>query len=700
MNKLRLFLLIALLSLANISLAESNDLFPFVLPWDDNTKNITDVSSWNKKPIGKEDCLSIKNGHIYSDSKRIKFIGVNMTFSANFPNHYDAEKIAQRMAKFGINCVRFHHMDTRAYPDGLLNKDFLSINQEQIDKLDYFIYQLKQNGIYSDINLHVARKYPNLPKWDGMPEAYKGVDLFYPDMINMQKNYAKDILTHLNPYTGLKYVEDPCIAVVEINNENSLIREWWALRTINRDNTPSLYISELEYQWNKWLQRKYIDNALLNKKWKTLNYTIGNIKAIEPYDKINNEIKVDWIQFLVEKETNYYNSMYDYIKNNLHSKSLIIGTQNCFSPFITQKKMDIIDSHSYWQHPVFPGRAWDLNNWYINNISMTGENNGGCISELAQFNVVNKPFFVTEYNHSAPNTFSSETFLLLSAYAAFQDWDGIFAFDYMQIKNYNSQKINGFFDISQNPSKMSSLIPSFALFRRMDVKPAKEIKSIFVPDKEIIDKMVTVKTSWISTTVFGLKGNNALKHRIGFSLFPLVTHDNSTEEVTNNNVINSDTNELFWDKQNKNLIIDTPLSKAFIGRAERNKIIRFKDDISIKILKTKQDWAAITMTQMNCNKFNNNILITATGYNGNTDMKWNAEQNSLVENDWGTAPTIIEGIDSEIRFSGDKEIHVWALDEKGNRKEEVPITKLADSSIINIAPIYKTLWYELDINNK
>ena len=60
----------------------------------------------------------------------------------------------------------------------------------QLDKLDYLISRLKRHGIYVDLNLHVSRSYPDRPRWEGMPDFFKGVDNFDPEMIAQQRRYA------------------------------------------------------------------------------------------------------------------------------------------------------------------------------------------------------------------------------------------------------------------------------------------------------------------------------------------------------------------------------------------------------------------------------------------------------------------------------------------------------------------------------
>ncbi|HEV3205012.1 MAG TPA: hypothetical protein VGY77_11540, partial [Gemmataceae bacterium] len=132
--------------------------FPFVIPWDDASKTITDVSFLNPTPAGGNGFIRTRNGHFYDEQgKRIRFLGVNFTFSANFPDNTDAPKIAARLHKYGFNIVRLHHMDYFHAPGGIFDpqfKDKQHLEKEQLERLDYLIYQLKQHGIYTNINLH------------------------------------------------------------------------------------------------------------------------------------------------------------------------------------------------------------------------------------------------------------------------------------------------------------------------------------------------------------------------------------------------------------------------------------------------------------------------------------------------------------------------------------------------------------------
>jgi hypothetical protein len=60
-----------------------------------------------------------------------------------------------------VNCVRLHSFDVEA-PKGIIaavRNDTREFNPEEIDRLDFFVAELKKQGIYSDLNLNVSRTY-------------------------------------------------------------------------------------------------------------------------------------------------------------------------------------------------------------------------------------------------------------------------------------------------------------------------------------------------------------------------------------------------------------------------------------------------------------------------------------------------------------------------------------------------------------
>jgi hypothetical protein len=48
-------------------------------------------------------------------------------------------------------------------------------------------------------------------------------------------------------------------------------------------------------------------------------------------------------------------------------RALVIGTIVGGSTPNLMAKMDCLDIHTYWQHPVLPARPWDPENWLVRN---------------------------------------------------------------------------------------------------------------------------------------------------------------------------------------------------------------------------------------------------------------------------------------------------------------------------------------------
>lgn len=862
------------------SCAQQTQLFPFVLPWDDSSPSFTNISAWHHKPAGKFGHIKVgKDGHLYAGNSRIRFFGVNLCFGAAFPQKSDAEKIAARMAKFGINIVRFHHMDSGTFPDGIRARnraDTRGLDPEALDRLDYLISQLKKNGIYVNLNLLVSRPFN---RNDGLPAEIEQLDwklrhsvgFFYEPLIQLQKEYARELLTHKNPYTGMTYAQDPCVAFVEINNENGLINTWLGGGI---DGLPEVFLKELQRQWNEYLKKKYKTTDNLKKAWKVKEEPFGeellrnadfsqgldnwvleqhgdtkaitdfstdvpsslsgkalnikvekgsdvrwfiqfhqpglNLKAGKPYtvtfwaksekpreitlvvsqahepwenlgfsttirlnenwqrfsytfqlregdsdarlcftslaqegavfslaglslrpggvaglkegEKLEDgsvpiffrsrfgertpEAQNDWLMFLWEKEDNYWQTIYKYLKNELGVKALVMGTiVGCSTPNL-MAKLDCVDTHSYWQHPIFPSRPWDPEDWLVPNRTMVNEK-GGTIPGLALKRVLGKPHSVTEYNHPAPNTYCSEAFLLLSAYAGLQDWDAIYAFAYSHRRDdWDERKIPNFFDIDQHPTKMVTLIPSVALFVRGDVKPAKEEVVVAIDKNKEIE---VLKRSWswvlVDAGFLGVPGEASLIHRVAIAVggkkVPAKALTPDKLKIEGNRFV-SDTGELIWDLSNQGqglVTINTPKSKALIGYAG-GKSVQLGGVVIEPKESLQNGWCSITLTAMEGElegKGPAEILITATGYAQNTDMQWKNPEKSSVGRDWGRAPSLVEGIPARIILPYPAEkVEAWALDEKGMRKQRIEVERdEKGKAVISIGPQWQTLWYEV-----
>ncbi len=261
-----------LLLLAALPARAADGWFPFVLPFDDDSLTITSVAALNPAAAGASGFLRSQGGHLVDGTgRRVRLLGVNLVFAANFPHKGDAARVAARLRKFGVNVVRLHHMDYYRAPQGIFDprfKDTRHLDPGQLDRLDHLVGQLKKHGIYINVNLHVSRAFnaaDGLKETDRLPARGKVAVYFHPRLIELQKEYARALLDRVNPYTKIRYTAEPAVAVVELTNEDTLLGAAWD-GTLER--LPATYRGELVRQWNAWLKKKYAGTAGLRKAWK------------------------------------------------------------------------------------------------------------------------------------------------------------------------------------------------------------------------------------------------------------------------------------------------------------------------------------------------------------------------------------------------------------------------------------------------
>ncbi|NTV51937.1 MAG: hypothetical protein HGA76_02825 [Candidatus Firestonebacteria bacterium] len=257
----------------------ASDLFPYVMPWDKGA-GLMDLSSWNHCPAGKYGAIREgADGHWYAGKERMRFFGMNIVSSSAFPKHAEAMPLARRLSGFGINLVRFHHMDA-PWAENIFSTSALNtrhLDADVLNRLDFFFKQLKDRGIYSDLNLLCSRQF--LPS-DGLPESILQLDwkithavgMFYAPLIKLQKEYAASLLKHVNPYTGKSYARDPAVAMIEINNENGLLQAWYSGYF---DKLPEPFAGSLQMQWNKFLKERYTNDLHWREDW-SVNLPFGH----------------------------------------------------------------------------------------------------------------------------------------------------------------------------------------------------------------------------------------------------------------------------------------------------------------------------------------------------------------------------------------------------------------------------------------
>lgn len=847
----------------------------FVLPYDDGSDGVTHFGNrLNTRPAGSLGRVAVNaDGHFEVGGERIRFWGVNITGPSVFSSHADAEKVAARLTKFGVNIVRFHHMDNHWGGLSLIDYgqgDSSHLNAANLDKLDYFVAQLKAQGIYVNLNLVNSREF--MPS-DGLPAELTQLDMkqrhilgfIWPALRALEKEYANNLLTHVNPYTGLSYVADPAVAVVEVNNENSIYQQYF---DGGIDIWPEVFLAPLRDSWNTWLAGEYSNTTELENGWGVideplgaemlvngnfsgglsnwnleqhdtaqangvagtydgraglqisvtqtgsadwhvqinqagLSFTDGQIYTLTFWAKADNHDQVsvgiqqaydpwgtfesntysidtvwqqytltfvagftdnnirlnfgglggtignvyladvslrpggsfgklpagqtlealnievnrrsegytdgrvhDWMRFLLTLEQDYWIDMRDYLKNDLGFQGLTAGTIASLSPPSIQQQFDLVDGHAYWRHPVFPHMAWDPVDWTVQNDSMINTIDN-TLHGLSNLRVAGKPYTVSEYQHAMPNAYTAEAPLLVAAYGALQDWDGIYLFAYEVGSGgaWDSDYFSGYFQTNFNPNAMANFAVAANLFRRVDVAPAQEQALLNFPPSTELDLIGSRGVAWSVSggQQLDTPAGTGLVHRLALDTSATPAGVNQAPALADTTLLQSDTGQLQWDTRTTNagvVSIDTERSKGVLGYIAGQ---RFKlGAVALEIGQLQLDWATLMVTAQSGSledySSSSSMLVVATGRTENTGMQWKDASHTSVGNNWGQAPTLIEGVPFALELPvAPSRVQAWALNETGQRTAELVVEAANGGSRIVADGSAGTLWYEVSV---
>lgn len=470
--------------------------FAFNFPDNDLNLDSIDLSGFLDAPAGKHGFVTAKpDGHFYfEDGKRARFFGTNIGGASCAPPKEQAPVIAARLAKYGVSLLRLHAFDSQWGP--LINPrapNSVNLDEAALDRMDFLISELKKRGIYVYMDLLDYRQFRSA---DGVAHAdefthnwagsMKGASIFDERMIELQKDYATKLLTHRNPYTRLRYVDEPAIAVLETTNENSV---FYFFRSA--DMSHPYYREELARRWNKWLLARYGDRAKLAAAWtegsasslqsqedpvkNTVTLPFGMATQIRPEGqkgKPNPLVAAprisDLYRFFAGIERNYYKEMRAHLKK-IGVRIPIAGTNQSF--FVADSKVeaemnDWISRNQYWRHPNVQSKPPMFNNEAMVGVDIPTQRNP--LSDIVSTSAVGKPQGVAEYNFPWPNEYRCEGLLMSAAYACLQDWDFFLLFSY----GVEAQPL-AFFNSQSDPARWGEFPAAALMFHRHDVAAAR-----------------------------------------------------------------------------------------------------------------------------------------------------------------------------------------------------------------------------------
>jgi hypothetical protein len=643
-----------------------------------------------------------------------------------------APAVAKRLAKFGVNCLRLHAIDHR-WPNGILmrsrrpgaqsrwwggqDEPTRALDPEALARLDYFIVCCKAQGIYLDLNLNVARTFSAA---DGVVEAEvvrwgKGLTYFDAQLIELQKEYAAQLVGHVNPFTGVRYGEESAIALIELVNENSLI-EFWARGLLSSDQAdptashwhhiPAPYAAELDRRWNAWLKQRYPNRQALASAWEgdlrdhedPLSGSVRRLNRSE-FEAASAVRFSDEARFYYEVERAYFLDMQAFLHGKCGARQPILGTSDynhgwsALPMLQANATLDIMDGHFYWQHPRShrPGVHWSRPDWTIPNSPMVDAPDASVVAHCARSAVEGKPYIVSECNEPFPNDYAAEFVPITAAYAALQDWDGILFYDYDG--SWGSPYWQNL-EWQDAPS-----IDVFSVGKDPVMRAARETVVRAIPQAWVLDSLRRASDPAHPFWIPDLPGRLALVHRTAIASFQAeaLSPDGGAVSLPEGKIV-SDTGELIWEESpgDGRVTIDTPCHQAIIGRAGQRTTGNMAVDL-------ETPFAAVELASLDGRAIatSERMLLVAGARVANSGMRWTDATRQTTGEAWGGAPSRIEPVCGTLtlhHLQGARTACLQPLDERGQPWGEAQECAAADGGFrFHMSGPLATPWYLVEI---
>lgn len=514
---------------------------------------------------------------VFDDGTPARFWGGNIAAGTLFiPSKEEIQQQAQRIAMLGYNLMRIHHHDSVVWVDPTVidksRTDSRHLNLQAMDKLDYWIKCLTDQGIYIWLDLHVGRR---IEPGDGVKHGYDEIQRFkkkpegfayYNDEVReLMKEFNENYLRHVNAYTGRAYKDDPAIIGMLITNENDLTTHYGNLMLPDKKNP---------------YHNRIFDEAVR---------AFCAAKGL-PYDRTWRTWEPGPSKiFLNDRERLFNVDMIAHLRGlGVRAPIATTSAWGGFSLFSLPSLTvgDVVDIHSYGEP-----EALSTSPRYVPNF----------IADVASAHVHGKPVSITEWNVPFPAIDRFTSPLYMSSIACLQGWDAPMIYNYSQRGFRKPERV---YKWSTYPDPaITAIMPAAAIaYRRQDVKPARKHYMLKVDADTFFGKAVnasssaTIRTlaemSRITVAMPESKALDWLKPA-GTDAVTVVEQIDRDFIPSEASEVVSDTGELRRDWARGVQTIDTPLTQAAQGWIG-GEVIRL-GDVTLRVTTSK---AVVALTSL------------------------------------------------------------------------------------------------------
>ncbi len=231
---------------------------------------VLDLRHLNEETAGQHGFIGLSKDRmsfVRGDGKPIRFWG-GTDYNQRDLDLEALKKHGEFLAKRGVNIARWHgHLpanpDRKEKAAGKTTR-LTDINEKELDEAFKLVAGMKEAGIYTILSPYWGSHTTREPDWT-LPDA--GVDnlsaqvFFVPEVQAAYKGWLKALYTRPNPYTGVPLKDDPAVAIIQLQNEDSML--FWTMQRVKGEAERIL-----RRNFAEWLKKKYGAAARAREAWK------------------------------------------------------------------------------------------------------------------------------------------------------------------------------------------------------------------------------------------------------------------------------------------------------------------------------------------------------------------------------------------------------------------------------------------------
>lgn len=404
-----------------------------------------DLRSLNENTAGDGGFIAARDGHFIHSltGKPVRFWGV-VGPPGKMDDRAELRRCARMLAKHGVNCLR--DLESVSDSNGV-------VDPAKVQHVIDIVESLKTEGLYSIFSIYwfnfLTPKSDSaiLPGYNGKTPPI-AVLFFNPEFQKQYQSWWTALLTTPGKVSGKRLIDEPALAGVEIQNEDSLF--FWSF---SDKSIPDPEMRIVEKMYGDWLIKKYgsLDAAVSH--WKNLrlprdNPAEGRMGFRNMWSVFHERAQrdKDGIAFLTELQRDFDQRQIDFLRTTGFKGVICTSGWTTASPEYlgpvdkyTNTIADYVDRHGYFD----PDRKGQNAGWALVNSQTYADRSALRFdpevpgkpklfaNPVMDPHYDDKPSFISETSIERPNRYRSEAPLYYACYGALQDSGGFthFALD-------------------------------------------------------------------------------------------------------------------------------------------------------------------------------------------------------------------------------------------------------------------------------